>query len=232
MHLRGEAKLHFALCGVNIHINRKRVNAQIKHHQRVATLHQQRVVSAFDHGDECATGLERAPVDKEVHIAPRTSGEARGREHPGNGDFMFTFAGVRLNCQQLAGHFESVEFNQHGAQVAVAACLEGETTFEQQAKTHLGVGQGVLLHHRTNRTQFGGIGAEILAAHGRVVKEVTHAQTGAGRTAAGHTSLHFTARKTQLGANFLVGGAREADHLGHGSNGGERLATKAKGTQL
>ena len=164
------AELDFAFGWVNIHVNRRWINLDVQHHNRMATFHQQRVIRFLDYIHQRALRTNPALIDEQVHV--RTSGAKRRRlaDIALNAHLLIFRIRSAINRDHLAPNINPVNLDQRIQQVAVAGRLQRHLAIQQQRPANLRVRQRVLGYDGGNLAHFGRVGAHKFEASGRVIE--------------------------------------------------------------
>ncbi len=184
------AEAHFSFGGMHVHVHLAGIEGQVEHDDGVAASGHQRAIGLAD-GVAQAAILNPAAVDEEGEVLAVAAMDRRRADEaadswgwgcarcllhlPGNlGDLL-------AHGDQLLGHFQAVEGDQHVHQVATADGLKDHAAIGDEGEAQVGTGHGVAGDQCSDVATFGGHSAQELEARWHVVEEILGGDDGAGR---------------------------------------------------
>jgi hypothetical protein len=210
---------------MHIHVHLARRQAHQDHRHRIATGHQQSVISLDDGVGELGI-LHWTAVDEQGDLA--AVGVVERRQASIAGDGNSSFARWRIHGHHLRGHFRPVGLHEDIAQVAAAQRLKAQPTVVEQGEANVRIGHRVAHDDAINVAALGGDGFEELQAGGHAREEMFNGDRCAGGPARRLLRHHLSAIKPEQAAARFVHMARQAGDLAHGGNAGQGLPAKAQ----
>lgn len=220
-----EADFGFGRVDVDIYHLRRELEKEHRH--REPPDHEQGVVGL--HEGRCQGRILHPPsIDEKGDFSPVGTGEAGRANVSGQAEMLVN----SIDFEHLPGNFGAVENAQDFAAVACAGGLQGEAAFLLEAKTGMGVGNGVTGDEGVDLAAFGEVGFEEFEPCGDVVKQVFDADDRALRRTDCFERGGVSCGDFDPCPRRLAGNRGRKREVRNGTDGGQRFPAKAEGDDV